>query len=295
MNKMSRCIHLIGYASGLGGVSPACGEGPSQLQSALNWQQSGILDVQFNWDAILKPIGNPSNKAKAIRDLCVILASHTKRLTQQKKFFIVAGGDHTAAIGTWSGVFAGINQPGSLGLIWVDAHMDSHIPETSVSGRFHGMPLAILLGHGSPILTRILSKAPKINPEKLCLIGVRSYEKGEAELLKQLKVRIYFMDEVKKRGLATVFKEAVQLVNQRTVGFGVSVDIDSLDPQEAPGVDVPASGGLSLQALAEALSTVAYDPRLIGAEIVEFNPAKDLQHITEKAVIRLMMAVAGMN
>src|SRR5204862_2513914 len=122
--------------------------------------------------------------------------------------------------------------------------MDSHTPATSETGRIHGMPLACLLGHGYPALTHILHSTPKLKPQNVCLIGVRSFEQGEEELWKKLNVRIYFMDEVIERGFATILKEAVNLVSANTVGYGLSIDLDGFDPLEVPGVDVPESDGI---------------------------------------------------
>lgn len=291
MNSMikKRLIHLIGYASGLAGVTPECGEGPLVLKDS----QRLKAEQGFQWEEVFKPeLHSPSLK-EALRELNHKLALKTEALVREKKFFIVAGGDHSSAIGTWSGVHHAVKEQGSIGLIWIDAHMDSHVPETSITGRYHGMPLATLLGEGDSALTQLLSASPKIKPEQLCLIGVRSYEAEEAELLKRLKVRVYFMEEVKERGLAVIFKEALQLVNQGAMGYGISLDIDSVDPKEAPGVDVPEPEGLNLNELAAVLESVAGDPRLLGAEVVEFNPSKDQDQRTEKAVVQLIAAMTG--
>lgn len=296
MKTTSGVIHMLGYASALGGVNPECSEGPLVLEASpeLNklFNQFSKAGIHFQWDAMIKPLlFESSARADELKRLCQILALRTAELTRQKEFFIVTGGDHTSAIGTWSGVCEALEGP--LGLIWVDAHMDSHTPATSVSGRFHGMPLASLLGRGDSRFTQLLSSEPKLNPAQLCLIGVRSYEEGEAELLKQLQVRIYFMDEVKQRGLQAVFKEALELVNRGTAGYGLSLDVDSLDPREAPGVDVPEPDGLTVKDLSEALCLVAGDLRLKGVEIVEFNPHKDINQLTEKAIVELIRVLGN--
>src|SRR5665213_879539 len=170
-------------------------------------------------------------------------------LLQQHKFVSVVGGDHSCAIGTWSGVYDAMHHLGDIGLIWIDAHMDSHTPETTPTNHIHGMPLACLLGYGYPTLTGVLHAAPKFKPENVCLIGVRSYEKGEAALLKHLNVRVFFMEEVQERGFEVVLAEAVQHVNQHTIGYGITLDIDAVDPLEAPGVDVPEPEGIHVKAL----------------------------------------------
>jgi arginase len=148
-------------------------------------------------------------------------------------FPVVIGGDHCNAIGTWNAVACSLNEP--LGLIWIDAHMDAHTKETSPSGAWHGMPLACLMGYGVKELAQLKRERPILNPKHLCLIGVRSFEEGEAALLKRLNVKIYYIDEVKRRGLHEVLKEAIDHVNQGTKGYGVSLDVDVIDPSEAPG------------------------------------------------------------
>jgi hypothetical protein len=148
-----------------------------------------------------------------------------------------------AATGTWSGAAAALRPRGALGLLWIDAHMDAHRPHTSPSGNLHGMPLACLLGHGEPALAT-LAGAPALAPAHVCLVGVRSYEAEEAQLLEQLGVRVFLMDEVRRRGLPAVLREAHAVVTRGTAGFGVTLDVDAVDPQEAPGVGTPAPGGL---------------------------------------------------
>lgn len=293
---MQKLIHLLGYASALGGVHPGCGQGPLLLRESPLLRQVcarlSEMGVTCQWGAVVQPSSLfPEDRVHEIQRLCQGLAAETALLAGKKEFFIVTGGDHTSAIGTWSGVCDALTGP--LGLIWVDAHMDSHTPETSESGRFHGMALATLLGQGEQRLTQLRSPQAKLKPEHLCLIGIRSYEDGEALLLKKLGVRIYFMDEVKRRGLADVMQEAREHANQGTVGYGLSLDVDGLDPKEAPGVDVPEPDGLSVREVSAALEKLASDPRLLGMEIVEFDPDKDQDQLTEKAIAHLIEVAAS--
>ena len=154
------------------------------------------------------------------------------------------------------------------------------------------MPLACLLGYGFSSLTNILHTAPKIKPRNLCLIGVRSFEKGEAEFLKRLNVRVYEMDEVHQRGLDVVMNEAMYIVSENTVGYGISIDIDGIDPKEAPGVDVPEPNGIHVHDLIVGLRQFAADPRLLLTEIVEFDPQHDVNHKTEKVFVELLKTLA---
>ena len=260
-------LHLIGYASGEAGVDVRCGDGPLTIQAALPPEK-------YTWNAMLK-----SRES---------LAAHVSQALQNSERIVVIGGDHSCAIGTWSGVYDAMQTKGDIGLIWIDAHMDSHTPETTLSGRLHGMPLACLLGFGDPLLTHLLHAAPKFKPENVCLIGVRSYEAGEAALLRQLNIKVYFMEEVKQRGFAVVWDEAREYVNRHTVGYGISLDLDGIDPRDAPGVDVPEPDGIPAAEVCQVFSRVAADPSLVLTEIVEFDPSRDYDRKTEKLVISLI-------
>lgn len=289
MNK----LHLLGFAFGLAGADPKSGEGPIFLKQSSYLQELEKQGLAYEWDDMLTLVNNSESKLdETVRNICISLAQKTSILTQEKKLFSVVGGDHTSAIGTWSGVFDAIHKQGDIGLIWIDAHMDSHTPETTESGRLHGMPLACLMGFGYPALTSVLNYQPKLKPENVCLIGVRSYESGEAALLKRLNVRTYFMPEVKERGFATVLREAADHVSKNTLGYGLSIDLDSIDPSDAPGVDVPEENGIVAEDFCAGLLGVAGDVKLIGTEVVEFDPYRDSNHKTEKLLIRILSILA---
>ncbi|OGT53306.1 MAG: hypothetical protein A3E84_01685 [Gammaproteobacteria bacterium RIFCSPHIGHO2_12_FULL_42_13] len=288
-----KILHLIGYACGSAGAEMGCHNGPNVLQQSAYLTELTQQPISYQWETLAKP---ESRSGKAfIQAYNLQLAIKVSDLVRQHHFFTVLGGDHSSAIGTWSGVYDACHQQGPLGLIWIDAHMDSHTPETTESGRIHGMPVATLLGYGYSELTSILHYEPKVQPEHLCLIGVRSFEKGEADLLEQLHVRVFFMDEVKHYGIKAILKEAITLVSKGTVGYGISIDIDSLDPNDAPAVDVPEPNGIPAQELCDALSIMANDMRCLGAEIAEFNPHHDKNNQTEQWIIRLLAALARQN
>jgi arginase len=226
----------------------------------------------------------------AVKRLCTKLATRIERSVAQRRKFVVFGGDHSCAIGTWSGAHNGLPVDARLGLIWFDAHMDAHTPATTPSGRLHGMPLACLLGHGPEELTRIARRGPALLPHNLCLIGVRSYEDGEQALLSRLGVRVIMMDEVRKHGLKAVAGEALAIARRGTEGFGISVDLDVLDPDEAPGVGSRVAGGLTGAELATALKLVHEAPDLLGIEIAEYNPLLDRAFKTEDQLRHLLAA-----
>lgn len=286
-------LHLVGYASGIAGVDPHCGDGPFVIEKSPYLSTLTKMGIAFSWDEMIRASAAHTSSIsldELVGNDCKQLAKHISNLVRAKKFFTVIGGDHSSAIGTWSGVYDALHQQGPIGLIWIDAHMDSHTPETTISGRIHGMPFACLMGLGYSTLTMIMHYAP-IKPEHVCLIGVRSFERGEVELLKRLNVRIFFMDEVKRRGMRQVWHEALDIVNQGTMGYGVSLDLDALDPQEVPGVNVSEPDGIHVNDLCQVFCTIAADARFIGAEISEFNPGKDQDHKTEKVIITFLAAM----
>jgi arginase len=287
--SISKTIHLLGYASDLAGANPGSADGPLVMRKSPYFSELGQKGLRLLWDDMLtaEPTIHQS-KLATIADLCQKLAKKTHQFTTQKEFFTVLGGDHASAIGTWSGVQHALKQQGPLGLIWVDAHMDSHTPYTSLTGNIHGMPLACLLGYGMPSLINVLDAGPKIKPEHLCLIGVRSFERGEAAFLKELNVRIFFMEEVRDRGMNAVMKEAIHIASQGTAGFGVSIDIDSMDPTDAPGTGVREPNGIAAKDLCQSLQVLANEPKLVGAEVVEFDPHRDVNHKTEKLVSQII-------
>jgi len=280
-------LHLIGYASGLAGVDIRCGDGPLHIQKQLH-----NMDL-FHWEAIIHPLKSEKKIIEALHRMSNELALYVSRLINIKEQLCVIGGDHTCAIGTWSGVYNALHKKGDIGLIWIDAHMDSHTPETSHTGRYHGMPLATLLGYGDLKLTGILDNSSKIKPENVCLIGTRSYENEEVNFLKEQNVKIYYMEEVRERGLQIIIDEAIERVTQQTIGFGVSIDLDAIDPKEAPGVDVPETNGIHANDLRVVLQTLVKNKKLITTEIAEFDPSKDKDGKTEKIIIEFLTILAN--
>ncbi len=281
MTKQS--ISLIGYASSVAGMeAPAfnCGLSPSIIQHS-----SYLTDVTLDWQAMLNPSASTElAKEEIVAEINTELAKQVSSLLKQQKKCCVIGGDHTCALGTWSGVYDALNQKGNVGLIWIDAHMDSHTPATTETGRLHGMPLACLLGYGDSRLTSILHAEPKIKPRNLCLIGVRSFEKAEELFLAKLGVRIYFMPEIKQRGFSAVLQEAVTYVSADTINFGLSIDIDAIDPRDAAGVGVPEAGGIRAEELLEGLLKIVANPKYIATEVAEFDSSRDVNRATEKVV-----------
>lgn len=284
---------IIGAAIGVGAPDTRCYYGPDGLCEAGIIDRLQALSPAIVWDRFVRPdMAIEEHDAPAqIVAFCERLAAMVGPIVAQDQRVWVLGGDHSCAIGTWRGASAGLDGP--LGLIWLDAHMDSHTPATSPSGAVHGMPLACLLGHGPPALADLAGDSPRLRPEDVCLIGVRSFEPEEARLLDELGVRIFHMDEIERRGLNAVMEEALDLCQRHTAGFGLTIDLDVIDPVDAPGVGSPENGGLCGKDLAKSLEQIGDHPNLVGVEIAEFNPDRDIERKTAELVYRLLAAMVG--
>jgi arginase len=280
-----RSTVVLGVAGGYGAGDPACQDGPEVLRSL-----SFLADLEksrgnFHWDETIRLApAQPGDALGAVENIATQLADRVASHLRSGRFSLVIGGDHSCAIGTWSGVKQALGSEARLGLIWIDAHMDSHTFASSPSRNIHGMPLACLLGHGDLRLTGIAGAGPKLLPQDVCLIGVRSFESAEAALLLDLGVRIYFMDEIRRRSLREVFVEARDLVRRHTAGYGISIDLDALDPAEEPGVGSPVPGGLLRADLTAALASAHGDESLLALEVVEYNPWLDPNFVTARAI-----------
>lgn len=288
-----RKISVIGAACGYGAKDHGCQDGPEVLRALDFLDRLKTAGIDFNRDDILHlPEDEQRTALSSVTTFCEELALKVRGILADGNFPLVLGGDHSCAIGTWSGVSNSLPERARLGLIWIDAHMDSHTFSTSPSGAIHGMPLACLLGHGDKHLIRILSPRPKLSPESICLIGTRSFEAGEASLLNKLGVRIFPMEEITQRGFEVVWHEALAIVRHQTAGFGISLDLDALDPAEDAGVGTPEPGGLLKSGLIEMLCTLKNNPDFLAMEIVEYNPYLDANFTTGDTVCDLVEAIA---
>lgn len=280
-----RRVAVIGVASGYGAGDPACQDGSEVIRALRFLSDLEAVDAGLYWDEPIRlALPHPADALDAVENIAVQLADRVGQHLEQGDFPLVIGGDHSCAIGTWSGVKRALGASARLGLIWIDAHMDSHTMATSATRHIHGMPLASLLGRGDPRLSGVAGAGAKLLPEDVCLIGVRSFEADEVILLRQLGVRVYFMHEVRRRGLSEVFAEALCRVAAHTRGYGISIDLDALDPAQGPGVGTPVPGGLLRTDMTDALALARGDVRLRAVEIVEYNPYRDAHFVTARAV-----------
>ncbi len=192
------------------------------------------------------------------------------------EFPLVIGGDHSIAMGTVSGVSAHYRERGEeMGLIWFDAHGDMNIPGVSPSGNIHGMPLAHLLGRGDPDLAGILGFSPKLNPDKVVLIGIRDIDAGERKIINESGIHVFTMRDIDEHGMAKVARKAMEIVTNGTAGFHVSFDVDGCDPSVIPGSGTLVHGGVRYREAHLLLEYCADSRMLTSMEVVELNPFID--------------------
>jgi arginase len=201
---------------------------------------------------------------------------------------VFLGGDHSISVGTIGGVTA----PGPAGVLWIDAHGDFNTPETSPTGNIHGMPLAALLGLGAPQLVNLGRPGAKLPAKDVVLIGVRELDPPERELLLRHGVRVYTMSEIDDRGIADVVRDALQRL-AHTPRIHVSLDLDVVDPREAPGVGTRVTGGITYREAHLLMEIVARDGRLGSADVVEVNPMLDTYNRTAEMAVELVASLFG--
>ncbi len=227
-------------------------------------------------------------------DVCTRLRDETGSMLEKGCLPVILGGDHSIAMGSASGVSRFYREQGEkIGIVWVDAHTDMNLPETSPSGNVHGMPLSHLIGQGIPALRRLAGPKPAVDPKNVALLGIRSVDKNERKVVKASGVRAYTMTEIDERGLATCVKEALAIANDGTAGFHLSFDLDGVDPRYAPGVGTAVEGGLTYREAHLICEAVARTRKLLSMDMVELNPTLDERNVTAELGVELILSALG--
>jgi arginase len=222
-----------------------------------------------------------------IRQACQETAERLQALPRDV-FPVSIGGDHSISMGTVAGVTRGER----VGLVWVDAHTDFNTPETSPTGNVHGMPVAHLVGLGDPGLVNIGGAGPKIRPEDIVMIGIRSVDHGERELLRSRGATIFTMKEIDTLGMAQVAARTLEKL-QNVSRIHVSFDADSLDPSIAPGVGTPVPGGLSYREAHLLMELFADSGKVKSLDLVEVNPVLDERNTTAQIMVEMAASLLG--
>ncbi|MBL4583132.1 MAG: arginase family protein [Pseudomonadales bacterium] len=298
-------ISTFGVASCFGGSNGTCANAPYVIRASAYKDCLTTKNIELNWKSVVSPKNCTTNSLSCLSELSYDIASLTYQHTlnnimgrQLGTPFLVISGDHSSAIGTWAGVIQGLKGK-TLGLIWIDAHLDAHRLATSPTGNLHGMPVAVLLNKAEPTLQATYpvigneqtAEVPHLNGENLSLLGIRSYEPPELELLKNENAHVFKMQHLMHADnpVAQLNTMAADLLARCDV-IGISLDVDAINPEDAPAVETPEKNGIKGEMLIKMLSEFSYKDKLVGLEISEFSPADDVQMKTEKLINRLISA-----
>lgn len=295
-------VDLFGVPMDLGGARRGTDMGPSALRIAglegkleqLGYDVRDGGDLHVDAPEVTK-IGDPKAKfAREIARCCEMLRKKVQASVKRGHRPLVLGGDHSIAMGSVAGVAGHYRANGeSIGLIWVDAHGDMNSPDTSPTGNVHGMPLGVLLGWGAPELVKLGGFAPKVKPEHTVLIGIRDLDVGEKELIKKSGALVFTMKEVDQFGMSEVARRAIERVGYGTAGFHLSVDLDGVDPDVAPGVATAVSGGLDFRETHLLMELVADSKQMLSMDVVELNPVLDNRNATAEFAVGLVLSAFG--
>jgi arginase len=298
-----RKIRLIGVPLDLGASRRGVDMGPSAvrvagLETRLEALGHQVTDGGNIGVAIAETKSAGEHNAKYLQEItetCTRAAEMVKDALEEGMTPVILGGDHSVAAGSVSGVAEFYRkQKQKIGLLWIDAHADMNTPASSPSGNVHGMPLAALLGLGPEPLANIFGFSPKVQAENTVLIGVRDIDATEKENIKRAGVsEVYTMRDIDERGMRTVIEEALRAAGRGTAGYHVSLDMDWIDPEDAPGVGTPVRGGATYREAHLAMEIIADHGRMVSLEVVEVNPVIDEHNRTAELAVELISSAFG--
>jgi arginase len=295
-------ISVIGAPLDLGQGRRGVDMGPSAVRVAnlnsrvasLGYAVEDLGNVEVAQAETVPDAGSNAKYLPQITATCEHLAQTVQSALQKDSLPVIFGGDHSVAVGSVTGVSARYrDRKQKIGLIWLDAHADMNTPDTSPSGNVHGMPLACIVGLGPRELTHLLGFSPKVEPRNAVIVGLRDVDQMEKPHVRNSGVRAFTMRDIDERGLRAVMEEAIRLASDGTAGFHLSLDMDFVDPQDAPGVGTPVRGGVTYREAHLAMEMICDSGTMLSMEIVEVNPVIDEVNRTADLAVELVMSALG--
>ncbi len=295
-------IRILGIPLDLGQQRRGVDMGPSALRAA--GLQAGLRSmgrqVEDSGDlpvVIPETLSVADDRARYLDEIacvCRATADRVSRALTEGQVPVVIGGDHSIAVGTLAGVAqAGRQQNRNIGLIWLDAHGDMNTLDTTPSGNMHGMGLACAIGLGPPALSGLAGDPPIVAPAHVTLVGVRDLDPGEKGNLRDSGIHVFTMRDIDEHGMRNVVEKAIAVASSGTAGFHVSLDMDVVDPTEAPGVGTPCPGGISYREAHLAMEMIADSGSMLSFEVVEVNPILDTANRTGLLAVELALSAFG--
>jgi arginase len=299
VEQAGREVAVIGAPLDLGAGRRGVDMGPSAIRYAgLEQQLAEKLGVRVTDSGnVISPVVETTDmgdeRARYLRqilDLCDRLSGLVEEAAGRGALPLVLGGDHSVALGSLVGMAKVRGAAG--GVVWVDAHGDLNTPATSPSGNVHGMVLAAALGLGGDVFSRDGWPLPAVEPGRLALVGVRSLDDGERALLREIDAKVFTMSEIDRIGIEPCMREAIAHAAGGAF-LHVSLDLDVVDPDYAPGVGTPVRGGLSYREAHLAMETVAESGLIDSMDVVEVNPILDRENATGQLAVELVASALG--
>jgi arginase len=295
-------VHLIGVPLDLGAGRRGVDMGPSAFRIAGIRDQIVALgrsaadkgDLPTPIPETQRPADENKKYVRDIAKVCQKLYERTLKSLDEGALPLVLGGDHSLAAGSVAASADWIRRTSGkpLGLVWVDAHGDMNTPATTESGNVHGMPLAAALGRAPETFASEAWPLPALDPQHVALLGIRSLDAGERQLVKELGIAVYTMTDLDRRGVEPVVREALECVSGAPF-VHVSLDMDVVDPEAAPGVGTPVRGGFSYREAHLAMELVAEWGEFSSFEVVEVNPILDRENATGELAVELAASAFG--
>ncbi len=295
-------VRIIGFPMDLGAGRRGVDMGPSALRiagvaeklKALGYNVIDDGDIDIKAPEVQEVLNPKLRYLPEIAQACSTLAAAVESALDHDEFPLILGGDHSMAIGTISGIAAHCKRTNKrLGVIWIDAHTDINLPETSPSGNIHGMPVAAVMGMGAPELTSIGGEFQKLQPHQLVYIAVRDIDVGERELIKKLKIETYTMSDLDKHGVHRLIAKCLSSMRAKVDHLHVSFDLDSVDPMVASGVGTPVPGGLTYREAHLIMEAIADTGYMSSMEVAEVNPILDLRNASAEIAADLIASGMG--
>jgi len=299
---MAQKIRIIGVPMDLGASRRGVDMGPSALRVAglqarikqLGHQVEDIGNISVKQPEEMSYGEKRAKYLAEIADACKDLGAIVEKSLEESMLPVVLGGDHSIAAGTLAGIAAYFKKKEKkIGLIWLDAHGDINTPESSPSGNVHGMPLAAAMGYGAMELVELQGFKPKVEPQNISLVGIRDLDTQEKKLAKKSGVHVFTMRDIDERGMREVMSDALKYAMDDTDGISVSLDMDFVDPSDAPGVGTPVRGGVTYREAHLAMEMIADTEAMASLEIVEINPVIDEHNRTALLGVELVLSGLG--
>jgi arginase len=293
----TRRIGIVGVPMDLGADRRGVDMGPYAIRYAgleRDLEGMGLRVAEHHNLTVLGPetgaVGNPRAKFRdQIETACVELRACVAEMARNGEFPLVLGGDHSIAMGTVAGL---LDAWQDVGVLWIDAHGDINTPETTPSGNIHGMPVAAMLNRAPTISPRLDWHLRHVRPERVVLFGTRTLDPGERASIRELGIRMFTMSEIDQVGVKAAIHEAIGRL-RGPGGIHVSLDMDAVDPLEAPGVGTPWPGGLTYREAHLVMELLAATGEVTSMEVVEVNPIHDHENRTARLAEELILSVLG--